>query len=137
MKKILEYSGLLLVSLLLTACATTPFKVADRYNFDNELKEAKEISSLRIKSWESIDVQSLIIENDLKDYYLLILNRPAPALPSAESIGVTRTVNKIKKGFDNIVVPDSSGTESYIIHNIYKLESRDQATEIKNRLKRY
>lgn len=135
MKKIIKYAGLVLISLVFTACATTNFKVADKYNLDNELKEA-EISSNRIDSWESIDLQSLIINTDINNYYLVILDRPAMSLPSSESIGYTVSVNSVKKGLDNIVVKDSSGSESYIIHKIYKLDSREQANEIKNRLKK-
>lgn len=135
MKKIIKYAGLVLISLVFTACATTNFKVADKYNLDNELKEA-EISSLRIDSWESIDLQSLILNADINKYYLVILNRPARSLPFSESIGITVSVDRVRKGLDNIVVKDSSGAESYIIHKIYKLDSREQATEIKNRLKK-
>jgi len=137
MKKIIKYAGLLLIFLLLAACATTPFKVADKYNLDNELKEATDITSFRIDSWESIDNQSLILKVDFKrDYYLVILNHPALNLPFAERIGVTGTGIRITKGFDRIIIEDSSGSESYAIHKIYKLESREQATEIKNRLKK-
>lgn len=136
MKKIIKYAVLFFITLVFAACATTNFKVADKYNLDNELKEATEVNSFRIDSWESIDLQSLILKADFNNYYLVILNRPAIALPSSESIGYTVSIDRVKKGFDSIVVADSSGTESYIIHKIYKLESREQATEIKNRLKK-
>lgn len=136
MKKIIKYIGLLLISLVLTACATTPFKVADKYNLDNELKEATDIISFRIDSWESIDQQSLIIRADINNYYLVILNRPAMNLTFAQSIGITDTVNRITKGFDNIIVTESGSAEYYRIYKIYKLESREQATQIKNRLKK-
>ncbi|NLD37612.1 MAG: hypothetical protein GX654_12165 [Desulfatiglans sp.] len=136
MKKIIKYAGLVLISLVFAACATTQFNVAEKYNLDNELKEATEVTSFRINSWESIDSQSLILNTDINNYYLVILNRPAIALSSSESIGVTVSVDRVRKGFDNIVVTDSSGAQSYIIHKIYKLESREQATEIKKRLKK-
>jgi len=136
MKKIFKYASLILMYLVFAAFATTPYRVPDKYNFDNELKEAKEITSFRIDSWESIDLQSLILNADINNYYLVILNRPARSLPFSESIGVTVSVNRVRKGLDNIVVSDTSGSESYIIHKIYKLDSRKQATEIKNRLKK-
>lgn len=136
MKKIIKYAGLLLISLVLAACATTPFKVADKYNLDNELKEATDIISFRIDSWESIDQQSLIIRADINNYYLVILNRPAMNLTFAQGIGITDTVNRITKGFDSIIVKESGSAESYRIYKIYKLDSREQATQIKNRLKK-
>lgn len=136
MKAITKLIGILLVSLLAMACATGPFKVEDKYNFDNELKETTDIYSFRIDSWQSIDYQSLIIKTNIKDYYLLILNRPAFELPFSERIGITLTADRLKSGFDQIVVADFSGTESYFIHKIYKLKDREQATEIKKRLKK-
>ena len=38
MKAITKLKGILLISLLATACATTSFKVDEKYNFDNELQ---------------------------------------------------------------------------------------------------
>jgi hypothetical protein len=137
MKKIIKYAGLVLISLVFAACATTPLKLADKYNFDNELKEVTDINSFRIDSWESIDNQSLILKANLNnDYYLVILQRPALNLPFSERIGITDSGIKITKGFDRIIVEDFSGAESYVIHKMYKLDSREQATEIKNRLKK-
>lgn len=135
MKAITKFTGILIISFLALACATTPFKVEDKYNFDNELTETTDIYSFRINGWQSIDYQSLIIETNVKDYYLLILNRPALELPFAESIGITLTADRLKSGFDQIIVADFSGTESYYIHKIYKLKDHEQATEIKKRLK--
>ena len=60
MKAITKLKGILLISLLATACATTSFKVDEKYNFDNELQEATELSNWRIDSWETVDYQSLI-----------------------------------------------------------------------------
>ena len=134
MKVITKLFGILIISLLATACATAPFKVPDKYNFDNELQEQKEIDNFRIDSWEKIDHQSLLIITNINDYYLIILDNPAPSLPYSEQIGVTATVNRVKSGYENIIVYDSSGTESYIIHKIYKLKDREQAMEIKKRL---
>ncbi len=136
MKKKIKYAGLFLISLVFAACATTPYKMADKYNLDNELKEETEITSFRLDSWESIDYQSLILKSEINKYYLVILNRPALNLPYAQNIGITGTVHKVTKGFDNIVVVDSSGTEYYTIYKIYKLDNREQVTEIKNRLKK-
>ena len=135
MKAITKFTGILIVSLLVMACATAPVKVPDRYNFDNELQEQKAVSNLQIKGWESIDNQSLILITNINDYYLVILQHPAISLPFAESVGITVTVDRVKSGFDRVIVADSSGTESYIIQKMYKLTGEKQKIEIKKRLK--
>ncbi len=136
MKAITKLTGILIALLFLASCATAPLKVADKYNLDNELTEATDITGSRIDSWESIDYQSLIIKANINDYYLIILNRPALSLPFAENIGVTLTVDWVKKGYDEIIVADLSGSESYVIQKIYKLKDRKQAKEIKERLRK-
>lgn len=136
MKTITKFTGILIVSLLAVSCATAPVKVVpDKYNFDNELQEQKEVSNLHIKSWESIDNQSLILVTNINDYYLVILQRNAISLPFAESVGITVTLDRVKSGLDRIIVADSTGTESYIIHKMYKLTGEEQKKEIKKRLK--
>ena len=119
---------------MVAACATTPANMA-KYDFGDELTEATAISNFRIKSWESIDYQSLIIITNINDYYLLILQRPTRSLPFSEDIGITITADRARPGYNNIVVADSAGVESYIIQKMYKLKGRDQAREIKKRLK--
>ena len=135
MKAITKFIGILIVSLLATACATTSYKLPEKYNFDNELTEATGISDFRIDSWESIDYQSLIIRTDVHDYYLAVLQRPAQTLPFAELVGITSTTDRVRPGFDHLVVVDSNDREPYIIEKIYKLKGREQAEEIKKRLK--
>ena len=138
MKAINKFTGILIVvffvSLLATACATTSFKLPEKYNFNNELQEAKGITNYIIDSWIPIDTQSLIIRTHQNDYYLLILQQPAPRLPYAETIGATVTVNWIKPGYDIIVVSDLSGSQQYVIQKMYKLKDNAQANEIRKRL---
>ena len=126
--------GIFLVSFIATACATGPIKLPEKYNLNDELQEAEGITNFKIDSWQSIDLQSLIIRTITRDYFLIVLDRPAPSLLSSETIGVTVTVNYVKPGFDNIIVTDSTGSESYIIHKMYKLKDRGQAREIRERL---
>ena len=126
--------GIFFVLFLATACASGPIKLPEKYSFDNELQEAEGITNFKIDSWQSIDMQSLIIRTINRDYYLIVLDRPAPSLFSRETIGVTLTVDRVKPGFDNIIVTDSAGSESYIIYKMYKLKDRGQAKEIRERL---
>jgi hypothetical protein len=123
-----------ILSAFVMACATGPVKLPDKYNFDNKLEEAKEIYNYRIDSWESVDHQSLILRTNVNDYYLFVLQRPAPNLPFSEAIGLTVTIDKVMSGFDDVVVADSAGIESYIIEKIYKLKDKQQAGEIKKQI---
>jgi hypothetical protein len=135
MKKIIKYAGFLFVSLVLVACAATPLKMANKYNFDNDLKEITDITSFRIDSWQSIDDQSLILKTDINNYYLVILQYPAFNLPFAQSIGVSESVGKISKGFDSIIVTDSGHADSYRIYKMYKIDSKEKVAEIKKKIK--
>jgi hypothetical protein len=135
MKAITKLISIFIISLVATACATTPVTLPEKYSLDNELVEATEIYNFRINSWEPVDNQSLIFRTDVNDYYLIILQQPALSLPFSENIGVTLTVDKVKPGYDNVVIKDSAGIQSYIIHKIYKLKDQQQAIEIKKRLK--
>lgn len=134
MKTLIKFIIISIVSLMIAACATTPFKVAKKYNLGDELTEVSAINSFKLAGWESIDYQSLIIRTKVNGYYLIVLQRPAPTLPFSEEIAVTLTVDKLRAGFDDIVVSDSSGSDSYTIYKIYKLKDREQASEIKKRL---
>jgi hypothetical protein len=135
MKAITNMISIFIISLMVTACATTQSKPPEKYNFDNELAEATGISNFQIKSWEEIDYQSLILRTNVNDYYLIVLQQPTLNLPFSENIGVTITVNDVKPGYDNVVIKDSTGIKSYVIHKIYKLKDREQAIEIKKRLR--
>jgi hypothetical protein len=125
-----------ILSVSVMACATGPIKLPDKYNFDNKLEEVTEIYRFRIDSWESIDYQSLILKTNVSDYYLFVLQRPASSLPFSEAIGLSVTVNRVRSGFDDVIVTDSYSSESYIIEKIYKLKDREQATEIKAKLRK-
>jgi hypothetical protein len=135
MKAITKLTGILLISLLAMSCATGPFKVEDKYNFDKELPQVEELRDFRIDSWNEIDNQSLILRANVNDYYLIILDRPAVDLTYAEDIGLSVTTGMVRKDFDNVYVETPTGVEPYIIHRMYKLENREQSTEIKKRLK--
>lgn len=135
MKTKIKLTVISILSAMVMACATGPLILPEKYNFDNKLEEVKEIYGFRIDSWISVDYQSLILKTNVNDYNLIVLRRPALTLPFSESIGVNLTINKLSSGFDNIVVVDSLGSESYTIEKIYKLKDRQQALEIREQLK--
>lgn len=136
MKNSLNLIFLFFLSLTIIACATTPVALPEKYaNLENNLEESTEISTFRIDSWQRVDNQSLIIRSVHNDYYLIVLHRPSANLASSETIGITDTADKIRAGYDHVVVADSSSRDTYIIEKIYKLKDRKQVDEIKERLK--
>ncbi len=136
MKAIKLLIGTFMISLLATACATTQFQLPEKYRLEDKLAEATEITDFRIDSWESIDYQSLIIRTTSKEYYLLILQRPAPRLPFSETIATTLSIDKLRSKFDNVIVSDETGSESYVIEKMYKFKDREEASKIKKMLKK-
>ena len=135
MKAITKIIFILITSIMAAACATTPITLPEKYNLDNELVQVTQIYKFRQISWEKIDNQSIILRTGPSDYYLIVLLQPSHSLVFSEAIGISDTSDMIKAGFDNVVVEDSAGTNSYIIHKIYKLEDRQQPKEIKKWLK--
>jgi hypothetical protein len=135
MKAITKLAFIFTMSLLTMACATVPANRAERYNFDDELMKVNQIYKFRLKSWQKVDNQSLIVRTDVNDYYLFVLHRPSASLAFSENIGITDSADKIKPGYDNVIVKDSGGRESFIIQKIYKFKDRKQAMEIKKRLR--
>ena len=127
-------SGLVLL-VMIASCATTPFVIPEKYNLGNELEEVKEITKYTVRSWETVDTQSIILTANVSEYYLLVLDRPLLGIITSERIGVSSTVTSIKAGYDRIYVKDDSGTIYYTIDRIYKLKGRDQAKEIKERFR--
>ncbi len=136
MKAIAKLIVISIITLMSIACATAPISLPDKYNLGNKLVEVDQILKFRVKSWEKIDNQSLILRTDVKDYYLIILQRPAPYLVFSENIGISDTIDRIRSGHDLVFINDSTGREPYIIHKIYKLKDQQQAKEIKERLER-
>jgi hypothetical protein len=135
MKAIIKIILIFVISLMATACTTTPVTPPEKYNLDNELVEVTQICKFREINWETVDNQSIILRSGPTDYYLIVLLQPSHSLVFSEAIGISDTNDMIKAGYDHVVVKDSGGTNSYIIHKIYKLEDRHQAQEIKKRMK--
>ena len=134
MKSAIKMFWVFTLLFMITSCATTPPAIPEKYNLDNKLEEVKEITSYRVNGWERVDTQSLILNSNVNDYYLLVLDRPLTGLITSESIGVSSTTTSIKAGFDRIYVRDSVGVEYYTIDRIYKLKGREQAREIRAQL---
>ena len=136
MKAMIKVFSVFVLLILVVSCATTPNTLPDKYNLDNELEAVKQITTFTISSWEEVDIQSVILRANVSDYYLLVLRRPMDTRISGLSIGISSTVSSIKPGFDRIIVKDLAGTQYYVIEKIYKLDGKQQAKEIKERLRK-
>lgn len=136
MKEMIRVFSILVPLIMFASCATTRGALPEKYNLDNELEEVKQIYTFTISSWEEVDIQSVILRANVSDYYLLVLHRPMETRMTGLTIGISSTVSSITSGFDKIYVEHPSGTQYYIIDKIYKLEGKEQAKEIKERLRK-
>ena len=121
--------------IMAVSCATTPHTIPEKYNLDNELEAVDRIYAPTISSWKKVDTQSVILGANVTDYYLLVLSRPMYTRITNLSIGISSTGSDITPGFSRIFVGDSVSTEDYFIEKIYKLKGKEQAKEIRERLR--
>ncbi len=85
---------LFLVVFLTAACATTPVVLPEKYNLDNYLEAVKQIKAYKIRDFENVDNQSVILEVDRHEYYLLVLRQPMDIEHSNLSVDIENTVSK-------------------------------------------
>ncbi len=136
MKTMLKMISIFIMLIAAASCATTQVALPEKYNLDNDLEAVSEISKYRVTSWETVDNQSVILRANVSDYYLLVLHRPMAGVITSEKIGISSTTTTIRARFDKIYVKDTAGMQYYIIDKIYKLEGREQATQIKQQLRK-
>jgi hypothetical protein len=120
---------------MIVSCATTPHTIPEKYNLDNEFEAVDRIYSPSISSWKKVDNQSVILRANVTDYYLLVLSRPMYTMITNLSIRISGTGSDITPGFSRIFVGNAAGTEDYFIEKIYKLGGKEQAREIRERLR--
>ena len=135
MKMMIKGSSVFVLLIMVVSCATTPYAIPEKYNLDNEFEAVDRIYAPSISSWQEVDIQSVIIRANVSDYYLLVLRRPMDTRIMPLSIGVSSTVSSITPGFDRIFVGNAAGPDYYFIEKIYKLKGKEQAREIRERLR--
>ena len=172
MKIMWKVSSVFVLLILVISCAATPRVLPEKYNLDNELKKVKQISAFRDIDVELVDNQSIILEVNRNEYYLLVLRRPIDIQYSQMSISIDNTASKdraystqrvitgdnrasgtgrgpgtafhqapsniasIAAGYDKVVVMEHLDADYYVIEKIFKLKGKEQAEEIKERLRR-
>lgn len=134
MKVMIRISSVFVLFVIVVSCATTPSTLPDKYNFDIDLEAVGQIITIKSPSLEQVDNQSIILKVNWDKYYLLVLRRAIDSRYSNPNIGISRTISSITAGIDRVFVVPSEGTQSYVIERIYKLEGKEQAKEIKERL---
>jgi beta-lactamase regulating signal transducer with metallopeptidase domain len=108
----------------------------EKYNLDHEFESIDQIFSVKGPRMKQVDDQSVILKVGWRDYYLLVLRRPMDIKYSNPNISLARTAPSVTAGFDRVFVTPSSSEQGYVIEKIFKLKGKEQAEEIKERLRR-
>jgi hypothetical protein len=165
MKMMVKASSILVFLIMAVSCATTTHILPEKYNLNNELKEVDQISAFRDIDVELVDNQSIILEVNRNEYYLLVLRDRMEIYSSQLAISIDNTASKdraysaqrllsqsrdseqssfrqapshiasIVAGYDKVVVHGSVDRLYYVIEKIYKLTGRDQKEKVKERLR--
>ncbi|MBN1830916.1 MAG: hypothetical protein JW896_02270 [Deltaproteobacteria bacterium] len=165
MKIMIKASSIFVFLIMVVSCSTTSHVLPEKYNLNNELEEVKQISAFRDIDCELVDYQSIILEVNRDDYFLLVLRRPIETRYSQLSITIDNTASKdraysaqrvisqgrdsdrsgfhqapsniasIASGYDKVVVREHLDAEHYVIDKIYRLKGKEHAEEIKERLR--
>jgi hypothetical protein len=84
--------------------------------------------------WTEVDHQSLIIRTGPSEYYLLVLDRPAPEIMFSEDISIYSMNNVLKAGADYVEFPRYNNNIRYTIERIYKINGLEQMHAIRHQL---
>ena len=77
-------------ALLMSSCATGGIELPEKYNLDNQLESVSYISKYQgYIGWEMVDRQSFVLQTSPSDYYLIVLQIPAPDLPFTMASSLT------------------------------------------------
>jgi hypothetical protein len=120
---------------MLSACAgTKSFQHDEKYNLDDQLEAVDQIHKYTMKSWETVDSQSFVLQTGAGSYYLMVLIRPSSEIMFTETIKISTTGSAVKPGFDRVTVYQAGMSNDYTINKIYKFKDYDQVKEIKAQL---
>jgi hypothetical protein len=134
MRAIKQLIGIFVLLLILSACATTPAKMPDKYNLDGQLERVTEILRYNMMGWDAVDMQSFVLQTTPSDYYLIVLASPSDRLVFAEVVGINATGDVVKPGYNTVFVKGTTSEETYIINKIYKFKDFEQVKAIKEQI---
>jgi|WetSurSiteA1Bulk_404760.scaffolds.fasta_scaffold198368_1 hypothetical protein len=136
MKTIRLSINLAIILFILSACATAPATLSEKYNLDNQLENVPQIFELNLISWDIVDNQSFILQSNLGDYYLIILESSSNTLPFCNTINISNTSPVAWPNYNNVIVNDDGWEDRYMIEKIYKFRDYSQVESIKAQLSR-
>lgn len=125
------------IALLMSSCATGRIELPEKYVLDDQLESVSYISKYEGHiGWEIVDGQSFILQTRPSDYYLIVLQIPAPSLPFTESISISSSGSMVRAGMDSVTLLQQTPKDPpYIIEKIYHLKEREQVRTIKEQIK--
>jgi len=142
MKMMIKGSSVFVLLIIVLSCATTPRAIPEKYNLDNELEAVDRVYAPNNSSWDRVDNQSVILRTNVTDNYLLVLSRPMYGrmhiIITEYSQGISHNGEgyNITPGVNWISAKSATGIiDDYIIEKIYKIEGKEQAREIRERLR--
>jgi len=138
----MKMASVFVLLIMVVSCATTQStapeessNLPEKYRLD-DLKSVNQIMKPKKSSFEEVDDQSVILQANRGEYYLLVLREPIdPYISKQRTLGFSVSGTSVQAGADRIYVDHSSGTMHYFIEKIYRLKGRKQAEEIKERLR--
>jgi hypothetical protein len=136
MKTIRLSMNLGIILFMLSACATAPATLSEKYNLDNQLENVPKIFELTLISWDIVDNQSFILQTSPSDYYLIILEFSSNTLPFCSTINISNTNAVAWPNYNNVIVNDDGWEDRYMIEKIYKFRDYSQIESIKAQLSR-
>ena len=127
--------GIFILALLVSACATGPLKLPEKYSLDGQLEQVTEIYKYKLIDWDRVDQQSLLLRAGPGDYYLLVLKTPSTELMFTNSIRLSTTSSMVRAGMDDVILYGPGRIKyHYTIERIYKIKGRQQMLAIKKQL---
>jgi len=118
------YTNVLILSLLLSGCATT----------DSEKQPTSQDDCFNIRevtSWDSIDRDHIYLKEIGNSHYLVTLTSSCPGLRSANAIALSNQMGRVcPNDFGRITFRDAGMRSSCRIDNIEKVESKDVAVSL-------
>ncbi|MDB9823017.1 DUF6491 family protein [Deltaproteobacteria bacterium] len=136
MRSIIQTIHVLLVILLISACATGTIKLPEKYIMDNQLELVSHISRYHFMGWDRIDKQSFILQTSPGDYYLIVLQIPADDILFSDSISISSSGSRVQAGLDRVtLLGQTIKHPPYTIERIYRIKGREQVQTIKAQIR--
>jgi len=119
---------------LISGCAAGNIQMPQKYALEDQLERVDWIYKQRIRDWEKVDNQSLIIEISPGAYYLMVLKIPARELLFQNRISLSSTGSRIRAGLDDLILYNAHMRVRYPIEKIFKIRGRTKMHSVRDQL---